>query len=275
MSMNSFESQPQKINKLSAIFEEKRKELDELKRHVTLKELKAKVEIHHRTFRNFLGALENNPNMSLIAEIKKASPSHGDINLGVDIKEQAKKYEAAGANAISVLTDYKHFKGDLDFIKEIREASSLPVLRKDFIFDEYQIYESRLADADAILLIASFLDEKTLIELVELTHKLKMQCLIETHTKADIEKVLKTNAKIIGINARNLESEKMEVNLDTVAKLAKEIPEDRLIVAESGIRSKADVVLLAKARARVILVGTTLMTTKDIGAKVRELAIKI
>ncbi len=272
--MNSYESQPQAINKLAVIFEEKRKELDLLKRHVTLKELIAKVEIHTRTVRNFLDALENNPNMSLIAEIKKASPSRGDINTDVDIKEQAKKYESAGTNAISVLTDPR-FKGEIGYIKEVREVTNIPILRKDFIFDPYQIYESYLAGADALLLIASALDEKTLIELVDLTHELGMECLVETHTKADIQKALKTNAKIIGINARNLGTEKMEVDLDNVVKLAKEIPKDRLIVAESGIQTKGDVKRLAKAGARVILVGTTLMTTPDVGAKIKELCIKL
>ncbi len=272
MSMSSFEGP--KINKLAAIFEEKRKELDLFKRHVTLKELMAKVEIHTRTVRNFLDALENNPNMSLIAEIKKSSPSRGDINLSVDVKEQAKKYEAAGVNAISVLTDIR-FKGEIGFLNEVREVTTVPLLRKDFIFDVYQIYESYLAGADALLLIASELDEKTLCELVDLTHKLGMECLVETHAKADIDKALKTKAKIIGINSRNLGSENMEVDLGNVVNLAKHIPKDRLIVAESGIETKADVKRLAKAGARVVLVGTTLMTTKDVDAKVRELTIKL
>jgi len=264
--------QPRKESKLDEIFRAKAEELELLKKLVPLEELKRRVETTPRSIRDFLKALENNPNMSLIAEIKKASPSLGDINLDVDIKEQAKKYESAGANAISVLTD-KRFKGEIGFLKEVSEVTTIPILRKDFIFDPYQIYESYLAGADSLLLIATKLDEKTLNELIDLTHELGMECLVEVHTKEDIEKIKKTKAKIIGINARDLRT--FQVSLDNITNVIGEVPKDRLIVAESGIETSANVERLAKLGARVILVGTTLMTAKDVSAKVRELCIKI
>ncbi len=265
-------NQPQKENTLDMIFRKKAGELELSKKLLSLEQLKRQVENSPRTVRDFAYTLEHNPNMSLIAEIKKASPSLGDINIDVDIKEQAKVYELAGARAISVLTD-SHFKGELGFLEEVRQVTNIPLLRKDFIFDPYQIYESYLAGADALLLIATKLDEKTLCELVDLTHTLGMECLVETHTKEDLAKALKTKAKIIGINARNLET--MQVSLNNIINLIGEIPKDRLIVAESGIETKEDVERLAKLGARVILVGTALMSTSDVGEKVRELCIKI
>lgn len=154
--MNSSE-QPRKSdgeNILDKIFRRKEEEVRVLKEKVPLEELKRRVEANPRVVRDFLKALEGNPNISLIAEIKKASPSKGDINTGVDIQEQAKIYESAGANAISVLTD-SHFKGEIGFLEDVRKVTTIPLLRKDFICDPYQIYESYLAGADALLLIAS------------------------------------------------------------------------------------------------------------------------
>ncbi len=257
-------------NKLDAIISDKKQELELLKKLVPLQELKRKVERGPRKIRDFKRALENNSKIALIAEIKKASPSLGDINTDIDIKKQASIYEASGANAISVLTDV-HFKGELGFLKEIKKVTTIPILRKDFIFDPYQIYESYLAGADALLLIATMLDEKTLRTLVDLTHKLGMECLVETHTIEDIKKTLKTKAKIIGINARNLKT--FEVSLDTTVNLAQEIPKNYIIVAESGIETNTDVERLAKAGASVILVGTTLMKTINVKAKIHELSI--
>ena len=259
-------------NKLDAIISDKKRELESLKKTVSLEELKRRVKVVKREVRDFKSALENNSKISLIAEIKKASPSLGDINTNVDIKKQAKIYESAGASAISVLTN-KHFKGEINFLKEVKIVTNIPVLRKDFIFDPYQIYESYLAGADAILLIATVLNQKTLSALVDLTHKLGMECLVETHTKEDIDKVIKTKAKIIGINARDLKT--FEVSLDTIVNLAKEIPKDRIVVAESGIETRADVERLAEVGIKVILVGTTLMKASDVSVKVKELCMSI
>ncbi len=259
-------------NKLETILSDKKQELELSKKIVSLEELKQKIKTSKRNIRDFKSALENNSQISLIAEIKKASPSLGDINIDTNIKKQAKIYESGGANAISVLTD-ANFKGEIAFLKEVKNITTVPVLRKDFIFDTYQIYESYLAGADAILLIATILDEKKLCSLVDLTHRLGMECLVETHTKEDIEKAIKTKAKIIGINARNLKN--FKVNLDTIINLAKEIPRNRIIVAESGIETSRDVEHLGKAGIKVILVGTALMKALDVKGKIREFKIDI
>lgn len=218
--------------------------------------------------RDFQVALEKD-GLALIAEIKRASPAKGDINLNVDIKKQAKIYEQAGANVISVLTDKKYFKGDINFLHQVKQATTIPVLRKDFIIDKQQIYESKLFGADAVLLISSILNEKKLIEFVDLVYQLNMQCLVEAHTEEDIEKILKTKAKIIGINARNLQT--MKVYLTTLVRLAKLIPKDKILIAESGIKTKQDVIKLKQAGVKGILVGTSLMNSTNIDGKIKEL----
>ena len=222
----------------------------------------------NKNIRNFQAALKKD-GFSLIAEIKRASPSNGDINLNVDIKKQARIYEQVGANAISVLTDKKYFKGDLNFLQQVKQATAIPILRKDFIIDQQQIYESKIFGADAVLLIASILNEKTLIEFVDLVHQLHMQCLVEAHTEEDIQKILKTKAKIIGINARNLKT--MKIDLNTVVRLAGLIPKDKILIAESGIKTAQDVTKLKRAGVKGILVGTSLMESNNIADKIKEL----
>lgn len=207
--------------------------------------------------------------LALIAEIKRASPSKGDINLNIDIKKQAKLYEESGANAISVLTEEKRFKGNIEFIKQVKQVVSIPILRKDFIETEAEIYRSKEFGADAILLISSNLEQNLLNKLINLTHELEMHCLVETHTKEDIYKTLKTQAEIIGINARNLKT--LEVDLNNIINLAKYIPKDKLFIAESGINNKDDVAKLKKAGANGILVGTALMESDNVKQKICEL----
>ena len=259
-------------NTLEMILAEKKKELKLSQKQVPLEELKRQAAAAKRSIRNFQNAVAQPFKINLIAEIKKASPSMGDINTAIDITKQAKIYESAGAGAISVVTD-AHFKGDLGFIKEIKKVTTVPVLRKDFIFEPYQIYESYLAGADTLLLIAAIFDEKKLKRLVLLAHKLGMQCLVETHTKEDVEKALKTDAKIIGINARDLET--FDISLDSVISLIKRIPKGRVIVAESGIHTRKDVQYLAKGGINAVLVGTALMKARNVRAKIRELIINI
>lgn len=218
--------------------------------------------------RDFQAALQKD-DFSLIAEIKRASPSRGDINLDVDIIQQARIYEQAGASAISVITDKKYFKGDIDFLRQAKQATTIPILRKDFIIDKQQVYESKIFGADAVLLIASILDEKTLIEFVDLVYQLNMQCLVEAHTEEDIQKILKTEAKIIGINARNLKT--MKVDLNTIAHLARLVPKDKILIAESGIKTEQDVKKLRHAGVKGILVGTSLMESQNAADKIKEL----
>ncbi|HBU07034.1 MAG TPA: indole-3-glycerol phosphate synthase TrpC [Candidatus Magasanikbacteria bacterium] len=255
--------------KLLEILEYKVEELDSLKKGLSVEQIKQAISNKEFDLRNFFKALDIKNEISLIAEIKKASPSEGDINTEVDIVEQARQYELAGANVISVLTDKRFFKGDIGFLQQIKNVVSVPILRKDFIFDEYQVYESKLCGADAILLMATILPENKLIELVDLTHELGMECLVETHTRADMEKALKTKAKVIGINARDLQT--FEVNLQHVIDLALQFPKDRILIAESGIKTGEDVKRLKNVGAQGILVGTTLMQVKDLSAKIKEL----
>ncbi|MDP9249114.1 MAG: anthranilate phosphoribosyltransferase [bacterium] len=259
-------------NTLERILADKKKDLEVRKKQVPLRELKRKADATKRKIRSFEYAIARPSQVNLIAEIKKASPSLGDINTAVDIHKQAKIYESAGASAISVVTD-SHFKGDPSFIKEIKKVTTVPVLQKDFIFEPYQIYESYLAGADALLLIAAIVDEKTLRKLVSLSSKLGIDCLVETHSKEDIDKALQTNARIIGINARDLKT--FDVSLDNVINLAKNIPKDRLIVAESGIHTRKDVKYLAQEKINAVLVGTALMKARDVGAKIRELIVNV
>ena len=206
--------------------------------------------------------------MALIAEIKKASPSEGNINLDVDVQSQARAYSDGGASAISVLTD-SHFKGELHDLERVKQVTAIPILRKDFIFDPYQIYESKYYGADAILLIASILSLEKLNELLALANDLGLGCLVEARTSEDLKKILATPAPVIGINARDLTT--FQVNLDHVTALAHFVPTDRYLIAESGIETEADVQRLVGARVKGVLVGTALMKAKDVGAKIKEL----
>ena len=257
--------------KLAQIIEYKSQEVYVRKKKLPQKKIIQKLKNTHIIIRDFYKALNKKDSITLIAEIKKASPSLGDINLNVDIIKQAKIYTQAGADAISVLTDKKFFKGDLEYLAKVKKVTNLPILQKDFIIDHYQIHEAKHLGADAILLIANVLKADYLNELVNLTHQLGLKCLVETHTKEDIQKALTTKAKIIGINARDLNTFKIDIkNIINIAHL---IPNDRLLVAESGIKTGEDVLKLKKAGAKSILIGTTLMQADDVEAKIKELKI--
>jgi indole-3-glycerol phosphate synthase len=228
--------------------------------------------------RNFFSAVTRQPTkpLNLIAEIKKASPSAGVIRADFDPVKISQAYLAAGADALSVLTDEKYFQGHLDYIKRVRDAVPLPVLRKDFIVDAYQVYESRVAGADAILLIAECLDTSELIDLQILATELNMTCLIEVH---DMENLIRVRDRVvgfphrsyslIGINNRDLRT--MKVDLGTTLRLAELVENRDVLVSESGIHSRFDIDKLVEAGVRAILVGESLMRSEDIGAKVREL----
>ena len=219
--------------------------------------------------------------VAVIAEVKKASPSRGVIRAEFDPVAIARGYEAAGAAAISVLTDEKYFGGKLEYLRAIRsafaEASAdkgavtLPILRKDFIIDTYQVWEARAAGADAVLLIAEALAPDALKELLDLTRELGMRALVESHDREHLERALASSARLIGINNRNLSS--LRVDLMNTERLASIVPGDRLLVSESGIASAADVRRLAACGVRAVLVGETLMTASDVGAKLRELSL--
>lgn len=219
--------------------------------------------------RDFTAALKQGGKPAVIAEIKKASPSAGEIRPNFEVAEIAKGYERAGAAAISVITEEDFFHGKLSYLTEVKTAVSLPILCKDFIIDPIQVVAARAAGADALLLIAAILEQSSLLELLAMARDLSMACLVEVHNEEEMERVLTTDARIIGINNRNLRT--FQVSLDTTFRLRPSIPSDRLVVSESGIQEQSDVQSLASAAVDAVLVGTSLMRAEDPEAKLREL----
>ena len=219
--------------------------------------------------RDFFAALDGRGTIRLIAEVKKASPSKGVIRADFHPVEIARAYQRHGAACISVLTDGPYFQGSLDYLREIRAAVTLPLLRKDFIIDPYQVVEARAAGADAVLLIAECLDDRQLRTLHEAIVALDMTPLVELYEPANLPRVLATGARLIGINNRDLRT--FEVDLEHTIRLRRAIPPAKRVVGESGIRHRADVELLQGAGVDAMLVGETLMARADIGAAVDEL----
>jgi indole-3-glycerol phosphate synthase len=222
-----------------------------------------------RGFERHLREAVSSNRTAIIAEVKKGSPSKGVIREDFDPLEIAEIYQNNGATCLSVLTDEKFFLGHLCYLARIRETVSLPLLRKDFICDSYQIYETRAAGADAILLIAAMLDLKQLREFHALAEELQLDVLLEVHDEAEMEKALKTDCHLIGVNNRNLRT--FATDLGTTGRLARMMPPGRLLVAESGINSRADIVQLQADGARAFLIGESIMREEDIGGKLRKL----
>lgn len=219
--------------------------------------------------RDFFGALAAPGPIRLIAEVKKASPSKGVIRADFQPVEIARIYQRHGASCVSVLTDEQYFQGSLKYLREIRQAIALPVLRKDFIVDPYQILEARVAGADAVLLIAECLDDQQLRELHEAIVDVGMTALVELYEPDNLPRVLGIGARLIGINNRDLRT--FQVDLGHTMRLCQEIPRDRVAVGESGIRTHDDVQRLEAAGVRAMLVGETLMVCPNIGAAVDQL----
>ncbi len=205
----------------------------------------------------------------VIAEIKKASPSRGVIREDFDPQEIAETYQDNGATCISVLTDESFFMGSLHYLGIIRETVSLPLLRKEFICDPYQIYEARAAGADAVLLIAAMLDSAMIDDFMSIARGIHLDVLLEVHDEAEMEMAVKAEASMIGVNNRNLRT--FGIDMETTGRLAAMAPDGCLIVAESGIGSRMDIERLIQDGAGAFLVGETLMREADIGSKLREL----
>jgi indole-3-glycerol phosphate synthase len=253
---------------LDQIVAQKRVEIAEAKRRVGEVELERHAE-RAGPVRDFLAALRDPPGVQVIAEVKKASPSAGAIRANADVVAVAANYAAYGAACISVLTDGPFFHGSLDDLARVRRAVDVPLLRKDFLLDRYQLLEARAAGADAILLIAEILDDAQLARLLAETHALGMTALVECYEPANLERVLTAGARLVGINNRNLHT--FETRLEHTLELSARMPPDRLLVSESGIRTRADVERLSAVGVKAILVGETLMKAEDVGAKLREL----
>lgn len=248
---------------LNKIVIQKEKEVEESKQKNPLSELQKRVKANERNFKASL----RKSSLALIAEIKKASPSLGIIRRDFDHRKIALIYNRY-ADAISVLTDETFFQGSLKYLKDVSEISSLPILRKDFIIDEYQIVEARDAGASAILLIATILDRSSLKQFIERAKSLNMDSLCEVHNERELEKVLSIDAEIVGINNRDLNT--FYMSLDTTKKLAKNIPKGKIIVSESGMES-AENINEMRGIVDAVLIGTSFMKANDIEEKIKTM----
>ncbi len=219
--------------------------------------------------RDFYHSLSTTVEMAMIGEVKKASPSKGLIKADFNPVELAQTYEVCHVNAVSVLTEERFFQGQKRYLSDIHKAVSLPLLRKDFILEPYQVYQARVLRADAILLIARILDDKMLSQLIQLSHQLGMSSLVEVHSKEEIDRAVSAGAKIMGINNRDLKT--FSTSLQTTEKLISYIPREVLVVSESGINQREDIVFLQKLGVKAVLIGEAFMRAPSIREKVREL----
>jgi indole-3-glycerol phosphate synthase len=252
---------------LTKIVARKRERLAESKRHKPLTALRSEVQPNPEPHR-FIAALHRDA-VNVIAEIKRRSPSKGIIRETFDPEAIAANYTANGAACISVLTEEDFFDGSLEYLCAVRVVTGVPLLRKDFIFDEYQIYEALHAGADAILLIAAMLDGAQFNDLLQTAHGVGLDVLVEIHDQAEAEKVLPYDVRLLGVNNRNLRT--FETTLETSIELAATLPKHLTLVSESGIRTRADMDRLRAAGFHAFLIGEELMRSPDEGAALRAL----
>jgi indole-3-glycerol phosphate synthase len=260
-----------KADILQTILQRKREEIEQRSRVTDIHELGTRAE-SASPVRGFIDSIERKiqaGRAAVIAEIKKASPSKGLLRENFDPAAIAQSYDKHGAACLSVLTDRDFFQGSEAYLQQARAACALPVIRKDFIIDPYQVYEARSIDADCILLIVAALDDVALKQLLDLAHELHMDVLVEVHDEAELEVALETGARLIGINNRNLRT--FETSLDTTLRMLQRIPSDRIVVTESGIHTIADVRLLRDHDVNAFLVGEAFMKAAEPGEKLREL----
>lgn len=255
------------MNRLTPILEQKQREVARL---LPRAEHLRNAALLRNDFRGFAAALDRGDDaLGLIAEVKKASPSAGVIAEHFDPVDIARQYEAAGAHAVSVLTDEQFFKGHLSYLTQIRQAIALPCLRKDFIIHEAQIFEASVAGADAVLLIVAALDDAQLRHLFEVATTCQLDVLVEVHDLAELDRALELDVKLLGINNRNLTT--FEVDLETTERLSEDVPDDVILVAESGLKTRVDTQRVFDCGCDAILVGESLMRTGDIAAQTAEL----
>ena len=259
---------PDILNQIVAV---KREEIAAAQRKIPLAAMRADAESRVLT-RDFEGALRRKiaaGKSAVIAEVKKASPSKGVLRADFIPADIAQSYAESGAACLSVLTDRQFFQGQVDYLKQARASCDLPVLRKDFMVDAYQIYESRAMGADCVLLIAACLDDAAMAQLEAIARSLDMAVLVEVHDRAELDRALKLKTPLVGINNRNLRT--FEVSLEATLSLLKDVPADRLVVTESGILGVADVKTMRDAGVHAFLVGEAFMRADDPGAALAEL----
>ncbi len=252
---------------IEQLIEGAREGVQERKRELPPAELEARLSARGED-RPFQEALTR-PGLSLIAEFKRRSPSAGDIAPGADIAAQVAAYERGGAAALSVLTDQRHFGGSLEDLRAARTAAGLPIIRKDFIVDPYQLYEAAVNGADAVLLIVRALDDRELRALYEEARALDLDCLVEVHNAAELERALEVDAEVIGINNRDLDEQR--VDIQTTFELMPDVPAGKTVVAESGISGREELMELDRVGVDAVLIGGALMTAADPELKTREL----
>jgi indole-3-glycerol phosphate synthase len=255
---------------LDEIVDAKKRRLKETKISLPLSEVKARA-LDRRPARGFLSAIrrERYERIRFIGELKKASPSKGLLRENFDPLEIASLYQKKGASAVSIITEEDYFQGSLQYLKDVSRISKIPVLRKDFIFDDYQLYETSAFGADAVLLIAAILSRSQADELYHLACELGLDVLFEVHHWKELDMVLLVDPTIIGINNRDLKT--LEVDVNRTLELLKDIPEGKVIVSESGIVSRKDVELFQNTRVDALLVGTVFMKAESIEEKIEEL----
>jgi len=256
---------------LVKILDTKSREVAERKQQISLQQIQSELKDIAPT-RDFVAAIRQRVEAgrtATIAEIKKASPSKGVMREDFDPAQIARSYEKGGAACLSVLTDVEYFQGSDAYLKQAKEACSLPVLRKEFIIDPYQVYESRLIGGDCILLIVAALDDQQLSEFTELAHALDMAVLVEVHDAEELARALKLNTTLIGINNRNLRT--FETSLQTTVSLLAEIPDNRIVVTESGIHERSDVESMLSHDVRAFLIGEAFMRAEEPGDRLAEL----
>ena len=244
------------MNILEEIVAKTKSKLEEKKQRVSLEELSSKIDFENLKETNFKKSLQNKAE-AIIAEIKKASPSAGIISDDFDPVSKSKEYESFGASALSILTEEDYFLGNIQYLKDVKATTSLPILRKDFIVDEYQIYESKLIGADCILLIASILNDEELKNFSEIAQRLKLDYIIEVHDEEELQRVQHFTNAIIGVNNRDLKT--FDVDINNSVKLKKTFEGENIFIAESGIKSKKDIEYLQRNNINVFLIGESLM----------------
>lgn len=245
---------------LDQIVEDKKKRLVTHKAHISEQEMKKLAEQTPTRAENCFYENLKKPGLSIIGEFKKASPSLGKITSKIDLMERIDEYNAS-VEAISCLTEEDHFNGSVDYLKQIRLKSDLPILRKDFMIDEYQFYEAKAIGADAVLLIAAILDDVQMHDFYQLARELKLDVLVETHDEKEVERAMKINPRIIGVNNRNLWD--FSITLENTKRLRPYIPKDKVMVAESGIMGDEDVRFLHECGVDAFLIGRAFMEAEN------------